>query len=77
MNGTFIMNKITINAHNIVIRKHGRKRPLQKCRIRWKDNTKMTANKKRVKGYELDSRVSQYNQVDGSCEHCNDPFCCI
>jgi len=41
------MNKIMINAHNIVIRKHEGKR-FQKCRIRWKDNTKMTVNKKRV-----------------------------
>lgn len=66
-----------INVHNIVIRKHEGKRPLQKCRIRWKDNTKMTANKKKVKGCELDSHVSQYSQVEGSCEHCHDPFCCI
>jgi len=36
MNGTFITNKIMINAHNIVIRKHEGKRPLQKCRIRWR-----------------------------------------
>jgi hypothetical protein len=37
----------------------------------------MTVNKKRVKGCELDSHVSQQNQVDGSCEHCNDSFCRI
>lgn len=66
-----------INAQNIVIRKHEGKRPLQKCRIRCKDNTKMTVNTKRMKGCEVDSHVSQYNQVNGYCEHCNDPFCCI
>jgi hypothetical protein len=61
----------TRNAYSILVGKPEGKRPLGRPRRRWVDNIKMDLRE--TGWYGLDQTGSGYGQVEGSCEHGDEP----
>jgi hypothetical protein len=62
----------TRTAYRILVGKPEEKRPLERPRRRWVDNTEIDL-RDRMGWYGLDRSGSGYGQVEGSCEHDDEP----
>jgi hypothetical protein len=60
-------------VYRVLVGRPEGKRPLGRPRRRWEDNIKMYLRETGIDGDELDSAVSEYGQVTGFCEQCNEP----
>jgi hypothetical protein len=61
------------NAYRILMGKPEGKRPLGSPRCRWVDNIKMDLREIGWKGMDWIDPAQDMGQLEGSCEHCNEP----